>query len=78
MVSWLKFVTYVFIAAIVILILCIHFPSILHACPVCYGGVETPLTKSMNLAILTLMGFTGVVFGGFIGFFIYLKKRGFH
>ncbi len=46
-----------------------------QACPVCFGAADSPLTKGMNLAILALLGVTGVVLGAFAVFFLYLMRR---
>jgi hypothetical protein len=45
------------------------------ACAVCYGAPGDPMTKGMNLAILTLLGVTAGVLAGFVAFFVYLMKR---
>jgi heme/copper-type cytochrome/quinol oxidase subunit 2 len=46
-----------------------------HACPNCYGDPESPLTDGLNMAIMSLLGVTGSVLGGFIGFFFFLRRR---
>jgi hypothetical protein len=46
-----------------------------YACPNCYGDPESPLTDGMNMAIISLLGVTGSVLGGFIGFFLFLRRR---
>ncbi len=53
----------------------ILLPTPAFACPVCYGAVEGPAADAMNLAILALLGVTGLVLGGVAAFFIYLTKR---
>ena len=40
-----------------------------------YGAIEGPAADAMNLAILALLGVTGLVLGGVAAFFIYLTKR---
>lgn len=45
------------------------------ACPVCFGAEETPLIDGARFGILVLLGITFVVQGGFVGFFLYLRKR---
>ena len=50
-------------------------PTPAFACPVCYGAIEGPAADAMNLAILALLGVTGLVLGGVAAFFIYLTKR---
>jgi len=46
-----------------------------YACPNCYGDPESALTDGMNMAIISLLGVTGSVLGGFIGFFLFLRRR---
>jgi hypothetical protein len=46
-----------------------------YACPNCYGDPESALTDGMNMAIISLLGVTGGVLGGFIGFFLFLRRR---
>ena len=53
----------------------ILLPTPAFACPVCYGAIEGPAADAMNLAILPLLGVTGLVLGGVAAFFIYLTKR---
>lgn len=50
-------------------------PTPALACPVCYGAIEGPAADAMNLAILALLGVTGLVLGGVAIFFVYLTKR---
>lgn len=76
MVRLMNFLLMLFIGVIGILVLSIHFPSLLWSCPVCYGNVETPVTRGMNMAIFTMMGITGIVLGSFVSFFVYMRKRG--
>ena len=45
------------------------------ACPVCFGAEETPLIDGAKLGVLLLLGVTLAVQGGFVGFFLYLRKR---
>lgn len=45
------------------------------ACPVCFGAEETPLIDGAKLGVLVLLAITLVVQGGFVGFFLYLRKR---
>jgi len=46
-----------------------------YACPNCYGDPESPLTDGMNMAIISLLGVTGGVLTGLVGFFLYLRRR---
>jgi len=45
------------------------------ACPVCFGAEETPIIDATRLGILVMLGITFVVQGGFVGFFLYLRKH---
>jgi hypothetical protein len=49
--------------------------SAAHACPVCFGAEETALVDGTKLGIFVLLGITLAVQGGFVGFFLYLRKR---
>jgi hypothetical protein len=49
--------------------------SSLLACPVCFGAEETPLIDGAKLGVLVLLGITLAVQGGFVGFFLYLRRR---
>jgi hypothetical protein len=46
-----------------------------YACPVCFGAEETPLIDGAKIGILALLVITFVVQGGFVAFFLYLRKR---
>ena len=45
------------------------------ACPHCFGAEETTLIDGTKLGILAMLGITLAVQGGFVGFFLYLRKR---
>ena len=45
------------------------------ACPVCFGAEETSMIDGAKLGIIVLLAVTLAVQGGFIGFFLYLRKR---
>ena len=49
--------------------------SSVFACPVCFGAEETSMIDGAKLGILVLLGITLAVQGGFVGFFLYLRKR---
>ena len=49
--------------------------SSVFACPVCFGAEETSMIDATKLGILALLGITLSVQGGFVGFFLYLRKR---
>lgn len=45
------------------------------ACPVCFGAAESPLIDGAKLGVIALVAVTLAVQGGFVGFFLYLRKR---
>ena len=45
------------------------------ACPVCFGAEETSMIDGAKLGVLVMLGVLLVVQGGFVGFFLYLRKR---
>ncbi len=46
------------------------------ACPVCFGGdPDSPMMQSASWAVFTLLGVTGGVLSGFVGFIFHLIKR---
>jgi hypothetical protein len=45
------------------------------ACPVCFGAEESPLIDGAKLGVVVLVAITLAVQGGFVGFFLYLRKR---
>ena len=49
--------------------------SSLLACPVCFGAEETAMIDGTKLGILVLIAVLLAVQGGFVGFFLYLRKR---
>ena len=51
--------------------------STLLACPVCFGAgaEETSLISGTKLGIVVLLAITLAVQGGFLAFFLYLRKR---
>ena len=48
------------------------------ACPLCFGAQETSMVDGTKLGVLVMVGITLVVQGGFVGFFLYLRKRAKH
>jgi len=60
---------------VVIAICMLLAPSILSACPVCYGAPNSPMTKSSNNAIMFLLGVVGFVQIGFIALFWSFWRR---
>ena len=49
--------------------------SDVFACPHCFGAEETSMIDGARLGILVLLAITLAVQGGFLGFFLYLRKR---
>jgi hypothetical protein len=47
----------------------------LLACPLCFGAEETPLINGAKLGVLVMLGVLFAVQGGFVAFFLYLRKR---
>ena len=47
----------------------------LLACPVCFGAEETSMVDGARLGVIVMLAITLVVQGGFLGFFLYLRKR---
>jgi hypothetical protein len=47
----------------------------LLACPMCFGAEETTMVQGTRLGVLVMLGITLTVQGGFVGFFLYLRKR---
>ena len=45
------------------------------ACPMCFGAEETSMVDGTRLGILLMLGITFAVQGGFVAFFLYLRKR---
>ena len=49
--------------------------STVFACPVCFGAEETSMIDGAKLGVLVMLGILFAVQGGFVGFFLYLRKR---
>ncbi len=45
------------------------------ACPMCFGAEETSMVDGTKLGVLVMLAVTLAVQGGFVGFFLYLRKR---
>jgi len=45
------------------------------ACPVCFGADESSMIQGTNLGVLVLLVILFAVQGGFVAFFLYLRKR---
>lgn len=63
------------IQLVVIAIALFLIPSILSACPVCYGAPNSPLTKGSNNGIMFLLGVIGFVQVGFVAMFWSFWRR---
>ena len=51
-------------------------PTNATACPICFGGdPDSQIAQSVNWAVFALLGITGGVLSGFIGFIFHLIKR---
>jgi hypothetical protein len=51
-------------------------PAVAWACPICFGGdPDSAEAQSLNWAVFTLLGVTGGVMSGFVGFIFHLLKR---
>ena len=45
------------------------------ACPMCFGAEESSMIDGAKIGVFVLLGITLAVQGGFLGFFLYLRKR---
>jgi len=47
------------------------------SCPVCFNGAaaDDTVRQSVNLGIIVLLGFTGIVLGGFVRFIVSIVRR---
>jgi len=50
-------------------------PQEAFACAVCLGNTESSLRHGMNMGILALLGFAGLMIVSFAVFFIYLARK---
>jgi hypothetical protein len=48
--------------------------STLLACPVCFGAEETSMIDGAKIGVLVMLGVTLAVQGGFLAFFLHLRK----
>ena len=60
---------------LIITLLLILAPQVAHACPVCYGNPDSPLTKGSDNAMLFMLGVIGFVQVGFLGLFFTFWRR---
>jgi hypothetical protein len=47
----------------------------MSACPACFGAQETSMIDGAKLGVLVLLAILFAVQGGFVAFFLYLRKR---
>ena len=45
------------------------------ACPVCFGAEESSMIDATKLGVIVMLAITFAVQGGFLAFFLYLRKR---
>ena len=45
------------------------------ACPVCFGADETSMVDGAKVGVMVMLAVTLAVQGGFLGFFLYLRRR---
>ena len=55
--------------------LSLAFTQYAVSCPVCYADPKSQTSQAVSYAIVALLGVTGSVLGGFVGLFLYLRKR---
>ena len=49
--------------------------SSVFACPVCFGAEQTSMIDGAKLGVLVMLAILFAVQGGFVAFFLYLRKR---
>ena len=50
-------------------------PGAARACQACFGAKDTPMIDGARAGAWALIALTLTVEGGFVGFFIYLRRR---
>ncbi len=63
------------VVAAILVTLAMLLPTVTHACPVCYGDPNSPMTKGTSNAIWFLLGIVGFVQAGFIALFVSFRRR---
>jgi hypothetical protein len=61
--------------ALLTMVVFIGSSSSVLACPMCFGAEETSMIDGAKMGVFVLLGITMAVQGGFVGFFLYLRKR---
>ena len=49
--------------------------STVFACPMCFGAEETSMIDGTKIGVVVMLAITFAVQGGFLAFFLYLRKR---
>lgn len=49
--------------------------NMVMACALCFGAQETSMIDGAKIGVLVLLGVTLAVQGGFVAFFLYLRRR---
>ena len=65
----------IFVAACTLAFIVTGGSASLFACPMCFGAEETAMIDGTKLGIAVMLAITLAVQGGFVGFFLYLRKR---
>ena len=60
---------------ITFLTLMVIMPEMAYACATCFGNPNAAATQGMNKAIITMLGITGGVLGGFGSSIFILRRR---
>jgi|TARA_B100001750_G_C15519690_1_gene610450 hypothetical protein len=66
--------------SLILLFTLIFSPRILSACATCFGAVDAPATQGLNMAILVLLAFIGVILSLIVLtiFSFYKKSKAYH
>ena len=62
-------------AIVMTIVMLVAGSSTAFACPVCFGAEETSMIDGAKLGVLVMLGVLFAVQAGFLGFFLYLRKR---
>ena len=65
----------IFVASLTATFVAIGGSETVLACPMCFGAEETSMIDGTKLGVLVMLAITLAVQGGFVGFFLYLRKR---
>jgi hypothetical protein len=64
----------IFVAALTTVFVAIAGSERLLACPMCFGAEETSMINGTRLGIVAMLVITFAVQGGFLAFFLYLRR----